>query len=76
MYVAAIFRIQLVRLLFILYSNNVEHKHTYSMYMLSVSGVEHDMWVRDDIALLFLKLVLLISSPDCLNEGFRLKVCV
>jgi len=45
--------------------------------MLSTSGAEHeDLWVRNGIALLFLKLVNFISSPDGLNEGFRLKVCV
>lgn len=45
--------------------------------MLSIKGVEHEyMWVRDGIALLFLKLVILISLPEGLNEVFRLKFCV
>jgi hypothetical protein len=37
--------------------------------MLSINGVEHEyVWVRDGIVLLFLKLVILISSPDGFNE--------
>jgi len=40
--------------------------------MLSIIGVENeDVWFPDGIALVFLDLVTLISSPDGLIEGFR-----